>query len=320
MKRENRSKKIIETTKKYCYNAIIKRKKREEMEKKRFQKIYVEIINTCNLKCSFCTPTCREQKMMSIEEFEQVISKIKSYTNIVALHVKGEPLMHPQLKEILKCCEKCNIQVNITTNATLLLKNIDILKNSNSLRQLNLSIHSVTKNEELSYELQDYMNQIFRAVNILKQNNNPYISYRLWNLESLIQNEENIEIIKMLELEYKIENLIEKAKRNSFVELSKNIFLNQDFEFIWPSLENEFISDKGKCWGLRNQIAILSNGDVVPCCLDQDANIKLGNIFCQDIEEIINSEYSKEIIKGFENNKLIHNLCKRCGFINKFKI
>lgn len=288
------------------------------MEKKRFQKIYIEIINTCNLNCTFCMPTSRKSRIMSLKEFENIILEVKQYTNLVALHVKGEPLMHPKLKEILECCEKNNIKVNITTNATLLLKNINILKDSGSLRQLNLSIHSINENEELFLDSKKYLDQIFKAVRILKENNNPYISYRLWNLEKLANNEENIKIIKALENEYKIDDLLEKAKHNSFIELSKNVFLNQDVEFVWPSLKNEFISDNGKCWGLRNQIAILSNGDVVPCCLDQDANIKLGNIFEQNFEEIINSSYSKKIIDGFESNKLIHQLCKRCGFIKKF--
>ena len=94
--------------------------------------------------------------------------------------------------------------------------------------------------------------------------------------------------------------------------------INQDFEFVWPSIENEIISEVGTCQGLRSQIAILSNGDVVPCCLDQDAEIKLGNIFEENLNDILEKKLTNEIIKGFENHKVIHNLCKRCGFRCKF--
>lgn len=289
------------------------------MEKKRFQKIYVEIINTCNMRCSFCKDTNREPRIMSLEEFENIILKIKSYTNLITLHVKGEPLMHPYFKEIFKISEKNGILVNLTTNGTLLYENIDILKESNALRQINISLHSMNKNKGKPIKtIEKYMEDIFKGVEILEQNNKPYISYRLWNLKELSENEENTYILHCLENVYEIANLPEKAKDNEFIKLKENIYLNQDIEFTWPDINNSLIQENGTCLGLRNQIAILCNGDVVPCCLDQDGDIKLGNIFEKEFEDILNSSKSREIIKGFEENKLVHKLCKTCGFALKF--
>ena len=102
------------------------------------------------------------------------------------------------------------------------------------------------------------------------------------------------------------------------MKLSENVFLNQDIKFVWPNINGEIISEVGKCYGLKKQIAILVNGDVVPCCLDTDGDIVLGNIFNNTLEEILNSEKSKKIVDGFNNNKLIEELCKRCDFIKKF--
>lgn len=289
------------------------------MEKKRFQKIYIEIINTCNMKCSFCKKTNRAPRVIKIEEFEYIISKIKSYTNLIALHVKGEPLMHPHLKDILKICEKYEMLVNLTTNGTLLLENIDILKRSRALRQINISLHSMNKNEEQPLKSKEkYIEDIFEAVKILQKNNNPYISYRLWNLKNISENEENTYILEFLEKVYGAQNLVEQAKENEFINLADKIFLNQDIEFSWPDLNKKELNHNGTCLGLRNQIAILCNGDVVPCCLDQDADIKLGNIFSEELEKILNSEKSLEIIKGFEENRFVHKLCKTCGFPSKF--
>ena len=290
------------------------------MEKKRFRKIYIEIINVCNLKCSFCKPSNRKEKIMTTEEFEEVILKIKEYTNLIALHVKGEPLMHPNLKQILDVCDKNNIQVNITTNGTLLYENIEVLENSKSLRQINISLHSIGKsNENFKKTEEQYLKDIFKAVKQLNQKNNPYVSYRLWNLKNNTENDENDFILNDLEKEYDIKKLKEEAKQKEFIELDKKIFLNQDLEFEWPDINKEETRDEGTCLGLRNQIAILSNGDVVPCCLDQNADIKLGNIFESELEDIIESKKSMEIKKGFEENKLVHKLCKTCGFITKFK-
>lgn len=289
------------------------------MKEKRFQKIYVEITNVCNLKCSFCLDGKREKRFLSVDEFREIIEKIKDYTNLIALHVKGEPLLHPNLKDILDICTDNNVLVNITTNATLLEKRAELLIDSRCVRQLNLSLHSINKNENTDlYTLDKYLDEVIRVSKIILEKSNIIISYRLWNLESLEENDENSVILKRLEEEFNIDNLKERAKKESFVKLSKNAFLNQDFEFTWPSIDGEFVSDIGTCQGLRSQIAVLSNGDVVPCCLDQDANINLGNIFKESFEDILNKDKTKDIIKGFESHKIICNLCKRCGFRTKF--
>ena len=289
------------------------------MEKKRFKKIYVEITNSCNLKCSFCPESKREKEFMTIANFEHIINEVKEYTNLVALHVKGEPLLHPELKEILEICNKNNILVNITTNATLLEKNKDIIIESNAVRQLNLSLHSITKNENTkSYNFENYINSVLKVSKEILEKTNIIISYRLWNLENIGENSENYYILNALGTAFSVDSLNEIAKKEKFVKLAENAFLNQDLEFIWPSLENEIISEDGTCWGLRNQVAILANGDVVPCCLDGEGCINLGNICEKSFEEILNSKYSKEFIKAFEENKVIHNLCKRCGFREKF--
>ena len=289
------------------------------MKEKRFQKIYVEITNTCNLKCSFCLEGKRKSHFMSIDEFKTVVHKIKDYTNLIALHVKGEPLLHPELKDILNICRDAGLMVNITTNATLLEKRLEVLLDSKVVRQLNLSLHSVNKNENtLLYNVDTYLDEVLRVSKIILEKSNIIISYRLWNLESLDKNEENEKILEKLEKAFGIEQLKERSKKEPFVKLAKNAFLNQDFEFVWPSLENDFVSDTGTCQGLRSQLAILSNGTVVPCCLDQEGDINLGNIFIDNLEEILNKTLTKEIISGFENKKIVHNLCKKCGFRTKF--
>ena len=283
--------------------------------KKRFLKIYVEITNVCNLKCKFCLETNREKRFMQVNEFEMVINKIKDYTDLILLHVKGEPLLHPNLKEILDVCYKNGIKVNITTNTTLLAKNMPILAQSKALRQLNLSIHDLEQNgivNEREFE------EIVKAVNKLKLlNEELIISYRLWNMREIGENKRNCVFFKILENEYKVLDIYEKCLESSFIELDKKIFLNQDIEFKWPDMNDEIISNVGKCYGLKNQVAILVNGDVVPCCLDTNGDINLGNIFLQDFEEILISSKAKKIIEGFNNSRLVEELCKRCDFIKK---
>ena len=210
-----------------------------------FKKIYIEITNICNLKCKFCPETARPKEFMSLENFEEIIRKIHKNTKLVCLHVKGEPLLHPELEGILKILEKYNLQTNITTNGTLIKQKLEILKNSKAVRQINFSIHSIMQNEKLDKQ---YLKDIFESVEELE---NTIISYRLWNLKSIRENNVNTSIIEEIENYYNIQNLKQQLSENEFIQIKENIFINQDTEFTWPDINKEPIIEKGKCLALK---------------------------------------------------------------------
>lgn len=280
---------------------------------KMFKKIYIEITNVCNLKCKFCPETQRNKQFMTVENFEEIISKIHKHTKLVCLHVKGEPLLHNKLEKLLKILEKYNLKANITTNGTLIKDKLEILKKSNAVRQINFSIHSIAQNEKLNTQ---YLKDIFESAEQLK---NIIISYRLWNLQNIKENDINNSIIEKIENYYNIQNLKQELTKNDFFQLRKNIFINQDVEFTWPDINKDIIIEKGKCLALKEQIAILVDGTVVPCCLDNNGDIPLGNILEEAMENILNKPQSVTIKKNFENGILTCPLCKTCGFLKRLE-
>lgn len=284
------------------------------MKNKKFDKIYIEITNRCNLNCNFCFNTKREKRDMTTEEFKKIIKEVKDKTNLILLHVKGEPLLSPYLEEILEECEKNNMKVNITTNGTLSKEKKEILLKSKAIRQINISLHSYIENKGIK---SNYLEEITEVVEEIVNKTNSCISYRLWNLECLKNNMENEIILMYLGEKYKKEGLLVLAREKKSIRLGEKIFLNQDIQFTWPDLHGKEINHVGTCYGLRKQIAILVNGDVVPCCLDGEGNIILGNIYENSLEEILNTKRAIEIRQNFEQNKLIEPLCRTCGFIEK---
>ena len=278
-----------------------------------FKKIYIEITNCCNLKCKFCPDTNRKKEFMSVNDFEKVIKEICKHTNLVLLHVKGEPLLHSKLEDLLNVLEKYNLKANITTNGTLIKDNLEILKRSKAVRQINFSLHSSTQNKEFGKK---YLQNIFESTDELKD---IIISYRLWNLKDIKDNDINLEIIKSLEKYYNIQDLKQKLSENDFLKIKENIFINQDIEFTWPDINKKEIIQSGKCLALKEQIAILVDGTVVPCCLDNNGDIPLGNIFEESIEEILNKPKSIEIKKDFEKSVISCKLCKTCGFLKRLE-
>ena len=137
---------------------------------KRFSKIYVEITNICNLHCSFCSIDNLPKKEMGVDEFRTVIDKIKEFTDNIYLHVKGEPLLHSRLDEILSICEDNKLNIRMTTNGTLLKTKKNILA-KHKIKQVNVSLHSENANK-------NYFEDVFRTCDELSKNTT--IIYRIW--------------------------------------------------------------------------------------------------------------------------------------------
>ncbi len=278
--------------------------------KKRFKKIYVEITNICNLNCSFCSKDYLEKKEMSLEEFKIIIEKIKPYTDYIYLHVKGEPLLHNEIDEILSICDEKNMIVNITTNGTLLKDRYEVLNNHKCIRQINVSLHSENSKEKYFEEVFDICKKLSTKM---------FISYRLWTLDDYKLDKESTNIVNKIIEDYNLSTeTVEKLKNDNNVKIFINTFVNKNNLFIWPNINNNLNID-GKCYGLIDQLGILVDGTIVPCCLDSSGVIKLGNIFNDDLDDVLGSSLVKEIIDGFRNSKSVCLLCKNCNFRDRFE-
>lgn len=276
---------------------------------KRFAKIYIEISNICNLKCSFCPGTVRSPRRMSLNEFKTVLNKIKPYTDYIYFHLLGEPLCHPEIESFFKLADEMDFKVIITTNGTLLSKITDILINSKAHYKTVISLHSFEANDN-KISFNEYLKNCFEYAKCAE--NKKTVVLRLWNnggKDSL-----NSEILSVLE------NYFPKPwnmERNG-IRIGNKIFLQYGDKFDWPALESNDIDEKVFCYGLRDQIGILADGTVVPCCLDSNGDIALGNIFKDDLGDILASQKAVNIYNGFSNRTACEELCKRCSFVRKF--
>ena len=265
-----------------------------------YKKIYLEITNNCNLSCDFCIKNKRVNKFMTFDEFKIILSKLKNYTKYLYFHVLGEPLLHPNINEFIDYASN-KYKINITTNGYL----IDRIKDNKNIRQLNISLHSF--NDKYKTSLEDYMNKIFEVVDILKEYT--YISYRFW-----LKDKNTNKILEMINKKYNVNLDINNIKNNSTI--SKNIFISINEEFIWPDLNNDYYEEIGTCYALRDHIGILVDGTIIPCCLDSKGIINLGNIFKDNLNDIINSKRYSSMLNGFKCNKKIEELCKKCKYYN----
>jgi radical SAM protein with 4Fe4S-binding SPASM domain len=280
-----------------------------------FNKIYVELTNICGLSCSFCPSQKPPTNTMNIDDFESIIKQVSNYTNIITFHMFGDPLTLSNLEQYLDITHKYNLKVEIVTSGYYLNKfNPKIFLHS-AIRQINFSLNSFNKND-MGMSLDEYLQYMFDICKLkLQSKANFFINFRLWNLSKEKKSYSfNIEVIKKLEEYFNIS--INKEEKNS-IRLDNKILLDFDNYFQWPSLESTN-NTNGTCYGLKSHIGILSNGDVVPCCLDCNGHIVLGNLQHNTLDFILNDKKAQNIIEGFKNNIAVEVLCKKCTFKHRF--
>jgi radical SAM protein with 4Fe4S-binding SPASM domain len=293
----------------------------QKSKKPRFKKVYIEITNVCNLQCDFCPKTKRTPKFLTIPEFEHVIEEVSPYTNHIYLHIMGEPLLHENLKEFIEIAGKKNIKVNLTTNGTLLSPEKEFLLDLSALRQINISLHSFEANEQ-NLTVHDYVRSVMGFIKKATKQSGVLCSVRLWNMDFgdlKGANSLNREIIQLIESELEIkESLEEKLCKEHSCKVSHNVYLNMAQKFEWPDIERDMLQNEVFCYGLRDQLGILVDGTVVPCCLDSEGTINLGNLYKQDLDTILTSERAKMVYDGFSRRVAVEDLCKRCGYATRF--
>lgn len=275
-----------------------------------YSRIYVEITNICNMNCSFCHGHSRTLKQMTIEEFKTILDKITGYTKYIYYHLMGEPLTHPDLPEFIKTASDKGFKSMITTNGTLLNKLGDKILDS-GIHKVNISVHSFENGTEEQFET--YLkNLVDFAIKAHKKG--VIVVFRLWN--NGFDNGRNDKITDYFKLK-----INDKWSENSkgFKILDK-MFLEYGERFSWPDIYADVQGDDVFCFGLRDHIGILSDGTVVPCCLDSDGVIKLGNIFNENLSDILDSERAKAIKAGFDCRNAVEELCRKCGYAQRFSI
>ena len=277
---------------------------------KRFRKVYLEISSLCNLHCRFCPGTRRAPRRLNEEEFRRILTKLRPYTNFLYFHLMGEPLCHPELSRFLSLAQAYGFRVILTTNGTLLKRQKDILLNAPALHKINISLHAFEAND-LSVPFSDYLDGCFSFGKAAR--GGPLVVYRLWNHGG--EDEKNSEILKAMEQAYPKPWVTERRGTR----IADRIYLEYGDKFDWPDLAAQEGSTDVFCYGLRDQLGVLCDGTVVPCCLDHEGDIALGNLLEQSMEEILSSPRAQMLYNGFSRREAVEPLCRRCGYARRFQ-
>lgn len=276
---------------------------------KRFNKIYLEISNVCNLSCAFCPGTKRRPQIMGEAEFSALLPKLRPWTDYLYFHLMGEPLCHPHLETYLRLAGEEGFKVIITTNGTLLSKMQNVLLSAPALHKVNVSLHAFEAND-LQMPFKDYLDGCLNFGKAAE--GKKLISYRLWNGGG--QDILNQQILSVMEQYFPGEWVRERKG----IRIGQRVYLEYGDKFDWPDLNAADGGEKVFCYGLRDQLGVLCDGTVVPCCLDHEGDLTLGNLLTDSMEDILDSPRAKAIFDGFSAGVAAEELCRKCGYARRF--
>ncbi len=273
-----------------------------------YSKVYVEITNICNMSCSFCHGHSREGRRMSREEFSRVLDALDGQTKFIYYHLMGEPMTHPELADFVSLAGERGFKSIITTNGTLLSHRGEELIAA-GVHKVNISLHSFE-----GEDAEAHRQYICGIADFAKKaaSKGVIVVFRLWNKGfDGGKNETTLEVLK--------QNIKgDWAEKARGLKIREKLFLEWGKRFAWPDREAEIQGERFFCYGLKDQFGILSDGTVVPCCLDSDGCLALGNIFSEDIDGILSSQRAKNMVSGFACGKASEELCRRCGYAQRF--
>ena len=274
-------------------------------------KIYLEITNVCNFDCSFCHKTSRSKKLMSEEEFDLLTDKLRGKAKFLYFHLMGEPTLHPSLPNFIDKAKEKGFTPIITTNGSLLGEKGDLIL-EHLPHKVNISLHAPDANPKFADEkyLQNCIDFAKKAAE-----KGCFIALRLWNLGTDCDNSPILE-----KLHEEFPNDWAEIRGGSSMRLASKLFLEWGEHFDWPDLAaQECAPDCDMfCYGLRDQIGVLVDGSCVPCCLDADGVLTLGNLFENSVDEILSSPRARAIYDGFTRRRAAEELCRKCGYARRF--
>lgn len=273
-----------------------------------YSRAYVEITNICNMRCSFCHGHSRKPRQMTLEEFSHVLSQLQGQTEYVYYHLMGESLTHPALPQFLALAKERGFRSVITTNGTLLHKRGEELLAA-GLHKISISLHSFEEDDEAAYR--SYLRRVADFADMAAKAG-VVVVFRLWNKGC----DGGRNDIALDFLRGYVDGQWKENTRG--FRIREKFYLEWGDRFQWPDREAPFQSNRVFCYGMQDHFGILCDGTVVPCCLDSDGVIALGNVFREDLSDILASPRAQAIATGFQRRCATEELCRRCAYAQRF--
>ena len=287
--------------------------------------IQIEPTSMCNMFCSICpagdpNKLGRAVRHMTLREFKPIVDDMEKYVLFILLWNWGEPLMNPELPEMIKYASDKGIKIVTSTNAHFLSNDEYVKRLLNSgLSTLIVAIDSLEPDKYKSYRTKGNLSIAIKGLeNVMKLKRELNSKTRI-NLRMVImkQNEHEVSAMKDLARKLKVDIFTVKTVNPAWGIGTDDINLvatnpkYQRFEYKKGSYERTNLH--AKCWKAWSLGIILSNGDAIPCGYDYSAKGKVGNVHKEPFTKIWNNRAYRDFRRAIYYEKDSFPRCRDCS-------
>ena len=137
---------------------------------------WLEITHRCNLRCTFCyeESDCTKNEIMNMNDFETARDFLIKYGIKKIQFIGGEPMLHPNLKEMIESCIGKFDFIEVYTNGTHLNQEwCDFFKNNNI--NIAISLHSyIPEEHDKVTQVKGSYNRVMEGIKLIIKNKIPY--------------------------------------------------------------------------------------------------------------------------------------------------
>ena len=264
------------------------------MRVKPLTSLIIEPTNTCNLRCSFCFVTegmSREEGFMDFALFKKVIDDTPELEHL-CMHNWGEPLLHKEIFEMFDYAHESGIKhIVMNTNGTLLTNNMidKIIRSPLNIIRFSIDGSAETFKRVRGVELEKIEQNILK----LKKEKDARRPDLSMGVVFTVENETQEDVDEYIE---HWETIVDHVRTQP--------------KLIQSPRKEPCPEPFGKDYG---KLVVLWDGTVIPCCVDYNASLKLGNAYKERVRDLwYNSE-----IKALRNQHEKGNYPKVCMNCNE---
>jgi radical SAM protein with 4Fe4S-binding SPASM domain len=297
--------------------------------------VIIETSNTCNFHCPTCpTPHKKiyERRMpqyMDLDAYKKIIDNIKEYVHIVYVYNSNEPLLHPQIVDMIKYASANNLHTMISTNSSLLDKDKTEELLGSGLGEIRFALDSLNKEAFEAFRAGGNFETVKGNIEYFcRRKAERGIKRPITTLQFILNklNQDEVPAIK----EFAKANHIDKLYIKPFIlsgyaytedeaaRLSEQFFADKDVEdeHIVYKKEDQSLKPKmiyNDCKAAGQVFTVLADGRAVMCCFDLYGDYVYGDMDKIKLDELWNSEQAVRIRERALKRQL--PLCKECGNI-----
>ena len=287
---------------------------------KRLQGVSIEVTRQCNLHCKHCYSNsgAKRENELTTEEIKRLIDELANTGVLNILVTGGEPLLHPDLFDIIKYIRSKPMSCMLFTNGTLLTeKSVNTLKELGVL-SVTVSMDGATPETHDAFRGGESFEKVVRAIKMLKEVGIPVkinVSLHkgiLGEITDLLTLFEKWEIKEYYLGPITYTGRLERSDFTITPEEYKKVLKQvKEYEISVGRAKKKlpYFPELITCGIGMGNLTVRSNGSVAPCITFPD-DISLGNIREVRIAEIWNNSpvlNKMRRISASENEK-----CKEC--------